>query len=347
VALWLFFHFGFGVLSLAWAALCATVIVVVCQWLACARFKFFPGRGGRGRASWFSFKEIFAFGKDIFLVAVGTQLIMASQTIVITRMLGLEAAAAWSVGTRLFNLLSQIIWRISDMSGPAFAEMMVRGESVRLRGRYREVVMLTASLSGFAAVSFALCNSLFIPLWTHGKIQWPMTSDLLLGIWMIVLAVLHCHNAFVLLTKKVGFMRFVYFVEGVVFVTLSLLVARRGGLPAIIACSIVCSSVFSGAYGVWRISRHFNFSLREVSWDWLRPMGKMLLFYLPLAALVWWALLPLPSTMRLVCNAILTGSAGLYFFLRFGLPPSIQTEIIQHTPLLAQSLLKRICGGMA
>ena len=127
-ALWLFFHFGFGVLSLAWAALCATVVVVVCQWLACARFKLFPGRGGWGRASWSSFKEIFAFGKDIFLVAVGTQLIMASQTIVITRMLGLEAAAIWSVGLRVFNLVSQLIWRISDMSGPAFAEMMVRGE---------------------------------------------------------------------------------------------------------------------------------------------------------------------------------------------------------------------------
>src|SRR5208283_3343273 len=34
-AQWLFFHFGFGVLSLAWAALCATVVVVVCQCLAC------------------------------------------------------------------------------------------------------------------------------------------------------------------------------------------------------------------------------------------------------------------------------------------------------------------------
>ncbi|MGA9450473.1 MAG: oligosaccharide flippase family protein, partial [Verrucomicrobiia bacterium] len=281
-ALWLFFHFGFGVLSLAWAALCATVTSVVCQWLACEGYKLFPGRGGWGRASWSSFKEIFVFGKDIFLVSVGTQLIMASQTIVITRMLGLEATAIWSVGLRLFNLISQVIWRISDMSGPAFAEMMVRGELSRLRERYREVVMLTASLSGFAAVSFALCNSLFIPLWTHGKIQWPMTSDLLLGVWMIVLAVLHCHSAFVLITKKIGFMRYVYFVEGVVFVSLSLLVAREGGLPAIIACSIVCSTAFSGAYGVWRISRYFGFSFGEVALGWLRPMARVLLFYLPI-----------------------------------------------------------------
>jgi len=134
--------------------------------------------------------------------------------------------------------------------------------------------MLTASLSGFAAVSFVLCNSLFIPLWTHGKIQWPVTNDVLLGIWMIVLAVLHCHNSFVLLTKKIGFLRWVYFVEGIVFVTLSLLVARRGGLPAIIACSIVCSILFSGAYGVRRISRYFNSPSAKSVWTGSGPWAE-------------------------------------------------------------------------
>jgi O-antigen/teichoic acid export membrane protein len=341
-ALWVFFHFGFGVLSLAWAALCATMTTVVCQWLACEVFKLFPGRGGWGKASWVHFKEIFAFGKDIFLVSVGTQLIIASQTIIITRMLGLSAAAVWSVGLRVFNLVSQVIWRISDMSGPAFAEMMVRGEIARLRERYRAVVILTASLSGFAAVSFVLCNSLFIPFWTHGKIQWPVMNDVLLGVWMIVVAVLHCHNGFVLLTKKIGFMRYVYFMEGMVFVTLSLLVARRGGLPAIIACSIVCSTCFSGAYGVRRISRYFNFSLREVGLDWLRPMGRMLLFYLPLAALAWWALLPLSALPRLGIHVLVSLVVGGFLFLRFGLPSDFQREILSRAPKIFGPILKRV-----
>jgi O-antigen/teichoic acid export membrane protein len=346
VALWLFFHFGSGVLSLAWAGLCATVTVVVCQWLACEAFKLFPVQGGWGRASWSSFKEIFAFGKDLFLVSVGTQLIMASQVIVITRMLGLEAAAIWSVGLRVFNLVSQVIWRISDMSGPAFAEMMVRGELSRLRERYREVVTLTASLSGFAAVSFALCNSLFIPLWTHGKIQWPVMNDVLLGIWMIVMAVLHCHNGFVLITKKVGFMRYVFFVEGVVFVTLSLLVAREGGLPAIIACSVFCSTFFSGAYGVWRVSHYFKLSLREVAWGWLQPMMKVLLFYLPVAVLVWWGLLLLPATARFGINVMVAGSIGFCLFLRYGMPPTLRAELLARTPRFVNPILKRIFAGL-
>jgi O-antigen/teichoic acid export membrane protein len=342
VALWLFFYFGFGVLSLAWAALCMTVTVVVCQWLACARFKLFPGRGGWGQPSWFHFKELFAFGKDVFLVSVGTQLIMASQNIIITRMLGLKSAAAWSVGTKIFNLICQAIWRISDMSGSAFAEMVVRGEIARLRERYRAVVILTASLSGFAAVSFVLCNSLFIPLWLNSEIAWPMTNDVLLGIWMIVMALLHCHNSFVMLTKKIGFLRFVYFVEGMVFVALSLLVARAGGLPAIIACSIVCSIVFSGAYGVWRISHYFKLSPREVAWGWLQPMLKVLLFYLPVAALVWWAPLPLTALPRLGIHLLVSLVVGGVLFLRFGLPSDFQREIISRAPKIFGPILKRV-----
>ena len=342
VTQWLFFHFGFGVISLAWAALCGTVTSVVCQWLACEVYKLFPNRGGWGRVSWLHFKEIFAYGKDMFLVSVGTQLIMASQSIIITRLLGLKSAAAWSVGTKTFNLISQAIFRVWDMSGPAFAEMVVRGEIARLRERYRAVLILTASLSGFAAVSFVLCNSLFIPLWLNSDIMWPMTNDVLLGFWMIVMAVLHCHNSFVLLTKQIGFMRWVYFMEGMVFVTLALLVARAGGLPAIIACSIACSTLFSGAYGVWRISRYFNFSLREVGWDWLRPMVKVLLLYVPLAALAWWALWSLPALPRLGLNALVGLVVGGFLFLRFGLPSDFQREMLSRAPKTLGPILKRV-----
>ncbi len=44
----------------------------------------------------------------------------------------LQAAAAWSIGTRMFNLACQVIWRISDVSTLAFAEMIVRGEKLLL-----------------------------------------------------------------------------------------------------------------------------------------------------------------------------------------------------------------------
>jgi len=341
-AQWIFFHFQFGVLSLALGSLVSTVVVMACQALACVRLKLFPEAGGWGRVSWRHFGEIFHYGKDLFLVSVGAQLIMTSQTIIITRALGLEAAAAWGVGLRVFNLLNVFIWRLYDMSQAAFAEMLARGEMTLLRNRYRNVAVLTFSLAGWVAVSFALCNSLFISLWTHGKIHWPVANDWLLAVWMILFAVVHCHNSFASVTKQIGFMRYIYFLEGVVFVALAFGVARWGGLAAIIGCSILCTTVFSCAYGIWRIHSFFGLSLREVAWDWLRPMGKVLLFYLPAAGLTWWLSAPAAGWLRLGIHALLAGSLGIYWLLRFGIPGSFQNELLRRLPAKTAPFLKRV-----
>lgn len=341
-AQWIFFHLGCGVLSLAWGLLVSTLLTLVGQALACSHLQLFPAAGGWGRVSARHFREIFSYGKDLFLVSVGAQLITASQIIVITRVLGLEAAAVWGIGLRVFNLVNQFVWRLSDMSGAALAEMLARGEWDRLRDRYRSLAIVSFSFAGWAAVSFALCNSPFITLWTHGKIYWPPGNDWLLAAWMIITAVVHCHNCFVLLTKQIGFMRYIYFLEGAVFVTLSFLVARSGGLPAIILGSIVCSTLFSGAYGIWRISRFFKLPLREVAAGWVQPMAKILLFYLPGAVLIWWLSNSLPVLVRLAIGTGLAGSVGLYFFIRYGVPAGFQDELLRRIPIRLGSLLKLI-----
>jgi O-antigen/teichoic acid export membrane protein len=344
--LWVFFAGRKGVYSLVWAQLLSSVFSVLISLVACLHFRLFPAFGAWGRASWAQFREIFDYGKDMFLVAVGTQLIMASQTMIITRKLGLEASAAWYAGTRAFNLVSQAIWRISDSSGPAFSEMMVRGEQLLLRERYRAVLTLTASISGFAAVTYALTNSIFVSLLTHGKILWPPVNDLLLGVWMIVLSILHCHNCFVLLTKKVGFMRYVYFLEGSAFVVAALLFARWGGLPAIILCSIVCSAGLSGAYGVWRLSQYFKLSLWEVAVGWLTPMGRVLLMFAPLAVAAWWLLREVENLyLRLVITAVFSGLVGIYILLRLGVSPTLQGELLQRAPKRINPILRRVFLG--
>ena len=341
-SLWIFFHCGQGVFSLAWAVLIGTICSAVAALLACRNLKLFP-QAGSGSISWHHFSGLFTYGKDLFLVAVGTQLIMASQTMIITRRLGLEAAAAWYAGTRVFNLVNQAIWRVSDVAAPAFSEMIVRGENALLRERYKSVTILSASLSGFAAVGYALCNSAFVWVWTNHKIDWPSSNDVLLGVWMVVMAILHCHNGFVLLTKKIGFMRYIYFLEGMVFVSAACLTAKWGGLRAIIACSVVCSLLFSGAYGIWRVSNFFNLPFREVGLYWLAPMGRVLALFLPVALAGWWGFgLVKNPAIHLALNALLGGMLGSYLFLRHGLSHTFQRELLERAPKGINPLLRRV-----
>jgi O-antigen/teichoic acid export membrane protein len=342
-AQWIFFHFGFGVLSLALGSLVSTLMMIVLQAQACAGLKLLPQAGGWGRVSWRHFNELFSYGKDVFLVVVGTQLITASQTIIITRMLGLEAAAIWGVGLRVFNLLNQLIWRLFDMSGAALVEMFTRGEFAGLRDRYRTVCILSFSLSAVLAVSFALCNSLFISIWTHGKIQWPPGNNWLLGLWMITLAVVHCHIGIVLMTKQVGFARYIFFGEGVTFVTASFSVARWGGLPAIIACSIVCSILFSGAYCTWRVKKMFGMQVRELVIDWLRPAFQVVCVFAPLVFGVGYLGKFIPSELiRLAVFLSASAIVGVILFFRFGIPKTFAHEILRRAPRMMIPALNQI-----
>lgn len=343
ILLWGFFAAGHGVLSLAWAGVLSGAVSGLLCFLACRRLKLFPAQGAWGRVTWRRFRELFDFGTDMFLVAVGAQLIMASQTLIIQRTLAEGATILWGFGTKLFFLVSQVIWRISDVAGPAFSEMIVRGERKKLQTRYKEMVMLTASMSAFLAVGYGLCNSTFATLLSHGDVVWPPVNDLALGIWMIVLALLHCHNGFVLLTKQIGFMRYVYFVEGLVFVMAALLVAKSGGLLAVVLCSILCSCLFSGSYGTWRVHRYFNLPIREVGWHWLALMGRTLLLYAPLAYAGWWIGTFIEHPFgRLAIYALVYGPAGLYLFLRYGLTPGLQQELSARAPKAVSPFLRRI-----
>jgi O-antigen/teichoic acid export membrane protein len=346
-ALWFFFRQQQGVFSLIWTNFLVTVGNAAVLLFACWKLRLLPAAGQWGKFSWQQFKEIFDYGKDLFLVALGTQLIMASQIMIITRTLGLEMAAVWAIGTKMFNLICQTIWRISDVSAPAFSEMIVRNEHGTLRERYKSMVVLTASLSGFAAVSYALCNSLFVPILSKRAILWHASDDVLLAVWMIILALLHCHNGFVLLTKKIGFMRYIYFVEGIVFVALAFLTANRGGLPAIIGSSIICSVVFSGAYGVWRMSDYLNYPIKEVALNWMKPMAKVLVWYLPIALLTWWAGTQLGDAARLVLNVSVCVFLGSFLFLRHGISNAFQSELLHRAPRKMSPILKRVLSGAA
>src|SRR5213594_3948247 len=88
--MWAAFANGAGVFSLLWGLLASTVVALVFSIAACARLKFFPSRSRWGRPTWQRFKELFAFGKDVFVFTLGSQMVNTSQTILISPLMGLE-----------------------------------------------------------------------------------------------------------------------------------------------------------------------------------------------------------------------------------------------------------------
>ncbi|MCU0783285.1 MAG: oligosaccharide flippase family protein [Verrucomicrobia bacterium] len=290
------------------------------------RLRLFPARGRWGRPNRATFKELFFYGTDLFLVAIGLQLITASQSLVITRTLGLEANAIWSIATKLFMLSQQLVYRLLDFSLAAFSEMMVRGEKARLQTRFRDLIILSGSASAAIAVTMALCNRAFLKIWTLDRISWPIENDILMACSLMVYASTRCHIGLACITKHVGAMKYIYFAEGVFFVGLGLLLAPHLGLAGVILGGILTNLFFSGVYGVRRSTKYFNLNVREILFHWLRPPALVFLCMVIAAVAIWYPTRNLSPLAQFLVSGSIIGTIAALCFWRLGLSAGMRQE---------------------
>ncbi len=205
--------------------------------------------------------------------------------------------------------------------------MLARHETERLQHRFKNLVGLTASLGVFLGVTFALCNSLFVEIWTGGKIVWPPLNDVLLMLWIFVASAQATHGSFVFVTKQVGRLPYVFILEGCTYVMLSVLWGYRWGLPGIMACSVLCLVFFSCNFCLRSSGRYFQVSLTTLVLDWLRPSLNLAAVLVPIALMVWFATSGLPILWRLAIHGIAACFIGGLLFLRIGLSSEILRDV--------------------
>ena len=266
--LWIGFHYGWGLWSLLAANALGWIISVGLNLFFCSFFKMIPKDSEWGKPTWKQFQEMFHYGLDVFLIAIGTQMVGSSQAVMIARTLGVEAAAVWSVSTRAFTLICQLVWRVWTSAMPALAEMSERGEFERLWRRYATLFKSSNALAIGAAILFGTLNDRFVEIWSGGRISWSAENNWLLGLWLIVLNQQGCHNNLIMAFKKIRLLKFVYFLEGAVFIFLSWNVLHKFSFGGMLISSIVCTAFFTLSYGTWRIGQISGLNWRTLLFGW-------------------------------------------------------------------------------
>lgn len=326
LTLWISFELGFGLYSLLIASIANVIFNIIFSAVAVQWLRLLPQKGCWGRPKRAVFRELFFYGSDIFLLSIAQQLISFSTVPIVSRTMGLEAVTIWTWAIKVFMLAQQLVYRIADFSMGALAEMLVRGERERLKARFRDIVILTGTAAA-GAVALALCNQSFLQIWTGGKISWNPANDLLMAISFFVYAITRLSIVLAGLTKQIGAMKYIYFIEGAAFVGLSLLWGKKWGFPGIIWSGIVTNLLFSGIYGAHRVTEYFNIRYSELIAHWLNRPIILFLAAGILACAFWIATASLSTPWRLAINASSFGIIMLFLFWRIGLPPHLRKEI--------------------
>jgi O-antigen/teichoic acid export membrane protein len=335
--LWLCFTFGAGVFSLLWSNAAAWLLRSLCAFFGSVRLGLLPSRGQWGRPTLARFKELFAFGRDMFLYSLGAQLVSGSQAILLTRWMGLETAALWSVCTRTYSLLAQIIYQVFDYSTSTLAEMIVRNEREHLFVRFRSIASLSVNLSVVLGALFVGCNGPFVRLWTAGKMSWSPVNDWILAGWLVACVIVHAHTGFVGQTKAFGFLRWVFLIEGGAFIALAAPLTHFWGITGLLTASLLATMFFTLPYSLFRTRQYFRMGWSDLA-TWHLGAIKLAAWLVPGTVLVTLITRDLPALSRFTLDAGLLGAFGLWLLLRFGMEMGLRAEVEGHAPKWAQKV---------
>lgn len=237
--MWLGFQLGYGVRSFAVAGAAPTLLAVVVYAVVCSKKGYYPRWNRWFSPKWSIFKEMFAYGRDSVLLAIGSQLVNATQIIIISRTLGLDAAAIFSIATKLYSMSLLLFQKVVESAAPGLAEMFVRGQTELFVRRYWDMIFLTLATSCVGAVAIAAGNSAFISIWTGGKVTWSVQGDLLLGLLVLLTSLSRSFISVFGVTKNLRPVRVIYFIEGIFFVPCAIFSAKWFGVEGVLAVSLI------------------------------------------------------------------------------------------------------------
>jgi len=238
-AQWLGFIFGVGIYSLLISQALGATIGWVVPFLVCRHLHLYPSPNNQGHFRYDLFFRMFHFGRDLLLMQLGGLLCSGSQIIVVTKTLGLEAAAVFSVATKALTMGQQLIGKILENSAPGLTEIYVQGDHKRFAVRFYQMTTISISAATALALGLMGANRIFVSFWTHDLIHWTPIGDALLGALLITTVATRCLQGSFGMSGDVSKVRFLSLGEGILFIGLSLAGGVKFGLHGILAFSLL------------------------------------------------------------------------------------------------------------
>lgn len=270
--LWIGFHAGLGVYSFPLAGIPPMIACSFLGFAFCRRCNFYPTRGSWGRPRWAGLKEMLKFGKDVTLMTVGSQLVNASQVMILGRVAGLETAATFAIGTKFYAMGSQLAGRLVESSAPALTEMYVRKEHEHLKRRFFDICRTSLFLATIGAVALVTANSMMIGWWTAGVIRWYFTWDLLLGLLLLFTTASRCLVGMFGIAGDLRPVRNLYWAEAFVFIVLGIGAAAWLGIAGLLVASLLAHILATFMYSSAAANRFIG-STANLKWPALTALA--------------------------------------------------------------------------
>jgi O-antigen/teichoic acid export membrane protein len=147
-------------------------------------------------------RELFQFSSSLFFIGIAVQIVLMSQSLILTKALGLAAVASFNVCTKAPQMLLQLLWRPFDSFAPRWQQLYVSGDGASLGSEFQRVSRFTIAVTLFAIIGLISLNEWFVGYWAEPELYLGRSFDLLFGSYLLVHTVNHCLGYPFMLTRN-------------------------------------------------------------------------------------------------------------------------------------------------
>lgn len=133
-----------------------------------------------------SAKAVMQVGLAFFALQLVLAMTSAADSLVITKVLGPEAVAAFAIPDRLFTQVSAILHLLMGPLWPAYGEALARGDRHWVSKTLRRSLLVAGICSSLAVASLALVAPKILSFWISKDFSFPISLLAALSVWKVL-----------------------------------------------------------------------------------------------------------------------------------------------------------------
>ena len=187
------------------------------------------------------FKEILAFSFNSFFITIAIKLVFSTDSLLIGYLYGPIAVSIYYLTFQPGSMLNQFVLKITDNLTPSVNMWYVNGEMDKLKSSFFILFRVSFFFIVLMLWGIVFCTETIINLWVGSANYLAQPMPLWCGLFLSFVALAHIPNHYVMAAGRIKTLSYFALFEGVLNLTLSLILGKALGSHAVMLSSLIAN----------------------------------------------------------------------------------------------------------
>lgn len=267
---------GVGVLAYAYSTAVQTIFVCGLPWLGVKfgsnRFRLnFNGLGLK------RLRQLYSFSGALFVIQIANAIMLSGQTLIVTKLFGLEGAAGYNVCSKLFLAARALAWQLYQSFLPGWQQLYLKGKLRDLIGQWRLRFDLLLSATVVGVIVFVAGNRWFVNIWAKPELYQGFGFDFAAGLFCVVVIGVSVFAFPQTFAMRVWLRSSLQLVAAGFSIAIGIVFARFFGVPGVFWGGTISLLVVAAWYNIRQFKvlllKPVGASFSFLQWKWIRSLA--------------------------------------------------------------------------